>query len=121
MTETQQETQQEAPPVPIPVLVPEPESRLDQLMAQIDPAKAATAAAQEREKEITDAIKAEAERLTPPGAPAVIIRSPHAALPWKFGPRESWTLDSKGLKKADPAMWVRWAKKTVSWRLDPVK
>ena len=107
-----------APPT---VVTPEPESRLDALLAEWAPIKARLAELTAREKELNTAIKAEAMRLAPATATEAVLRSPHLPTPYRIHPVTSWRLDSKTLKKELPETWVRYADQSTSWRLEAIK
>lgn len=101
------------------VVRPETDSRLDQLAAEyaaLEPLAKQYAA---RLKEITDGIKAELATAAP-GETEVLLASTYLAKPLQLQAVESWRLDSKALKAAQPQTWVTYAKKSTSWRLAPV-
>lgn len=103
------------PPEPL-VVAPPADTRLGQLHASWEQAKADADEAAERLKVITDGIKSELaeaagdetrmELLGDNGPPLVLAYV------------ESWRFDSKKLKTEDPATWVRYATKGGSWRLE---
>lgn len=108
-------------PVPPAVvsIVPEPDSRLDQLAAAYPSAKAGYDAAEAHLKMITTAIKAElAERA--PGAPKVDLNAPHLLTPLRYQSRTSWGLDTTKLKAEAPEIYVRYAKQSTCWELRAV-
>lgn len=102
-----------------PVVNPEPESRLDQLAARYAVMKPQLDELTAQVKAVTDGIKAELTTAHP-GSTEVLLTSPHLAQPLQLQAVTSWRIDSPGLKKADPQTYVRWAKKSTSWRLAPL-
>lgn len=111
-----------APPTPPPTVVaPEPETRLDALLAEWAPIKARMKEMEEREKELNQAIKAETMRLAPATATEAVLRSPHLDTPLRVHPVTSWRLDSKALKRELPETWVRYANQSTSWRMEAIK
>lgn len=108
------------PPMPPPELTPAPDSRLDQLAAELAHVDAEYGPLHERREELRDAIKAELLRALPEGGKALILTSPHLP-PLKLSLVTSWRIDSKKLKAADPYTYAKYAKQSDSTRLDPVK
>lgn len=101
-------------------VVPPTGSRLEQLHAQYADAKAAADGAAERLKAITDALKVELQ--TAAGAQASRIDLVGAAgPPLRMTYSETWRLDSTRLKADNPELYVRYAKKSGSWRLVALK
>lgn len=94
-------------------VTPAPGSRLAELVAVYDHAKATADAAAERLKVVTDAIKAEAI-LQAPAATCIELTG---AVPLRLVCREQWRIDTKRLKTEDPFTYVRYAKKSVTWSL----
>lgn len=111
----QQAPQPEAPPVQI---APRGNSRLAHLHAAYAERKAAADAATSELKAVVDGIKAELANAAP-GAERVDLVGP--GLP-PLGLRhvESWRLDSRALKAADPETYVRFARQSHSWALKPL-
>lgn len=108
-------------PPSAPVVRPEPESRLDALAARYAHLKPQVDELTELLKTVTDAIKTEMA-LETSSAPRSLLASPH--LPGyllQSAYRESWRLDMKRLKAEHPLIYVQLAKKSGSWRLDPVQ
>jgi len=103
-----------------PVLRPTEGSRLDALLARYADLKPQVEDLKEQLETLTTAIKAEAVTAVP-DTPAITLSTPHLAHLLEVTYRESWRLDSKRLKADDPTTWVRYAKRSGSWRLDPVK
>lgn len=94
---------------------PETGSRLEQLHAEYESAKAAADEAAARLKSITDAIKAELTEAAP-GAGRLQLLSPHGpALGLTY--TESWRIDTPRLKRENPELYVAYAVKSGSWRL----
>jgi hypothetical protein len=114
----------ETPPVePRPRAVqPDPTSRLAQLHAAYADAKAAVDAAGDALKAITDAIKVELTSVDPNERRFELVPAHGVtAVPLRLTYTESWRLDSTRMKKEDPETYVRYAKKSGSWRLAPAK
>lgn len=105
----------------MPAITPQPDSRLEQLVAQYDDAKDAADAAAERLKTLTDGIKAETTAAAP-GVDKITIESPDLRKPLNLSFVESWRVDAKRMKTEDPLTYVRWAKKSAgSWKLERVR
>lgn len=96
---------------------PEPNSRLEQLLAQYDVAKAESAKAGEALKAITDGIKAELAAIAPEGETDVRVDSPDLAAPLRLTARTSWRVDAKKLKAEAPETYVRFAVQSTAWEL----
>lgn len=97
------------------VVQPDAGSRLEQLHAAYESAKAEADGAAERLKAITDGIKLELAKAAPE-QPFVELVGPAGVvlqLTWS----ESWRVDSRKLKAEDPETYVRYAKKSGSWSL----
>ena len=103
-------------PLGPPTVRPEPESRLDQLSARYDQAKAQEKAAKAAADEVTTAIKAELARLHP-GATEILLTSPHLAAPLQLQAVPRWTFDSKGCKATHPQIYAAFARRSTSWTL----
>jgi len=101
------------------VIKPESDSRLAQLAAQYDLAKAESAKAAEALKAITDAIKIELTHAAP-GESDVQLDSPDLIKPLRLTAVESWRIDAKKLKAEDSLTYVRYAVQSTTWRLAPV-
>lgn len=100
-------------------VVPQPESRLEQLHAQFAAAKAAADHANEIFDSVKAAIKFEAMQVAPEGEQRIDVRSQHGpALRLSYS--ETWRFDSKRFKTDNPEAYVRYAKKSGSWTLRPV-
>jgi hypothetical protein len=97
----------------------DPESRLAQLAAQYDLAKAEADKANEAFEAIKAAIKVELASAAP-GESDVRFASPDLAAPLQLRAIESWRVDAKKLKAEQPETYVRYASKSTSWRLAPV-
>lgn len=108
------------PAAPTAALVtPDQDSRLAQLTAQYDLAKAEAKKAEETLKAITDAIKLELTQAAP-GASDIRLESDQLAQPLRLLAIESWRVDSARLKSEAPETYVRYAKKSVAWQLRAV-
>lgn len=104
-----------------PVVIPEPDSKLEQLTAEWWALKPYVEELQERLTGLSKAIKQETAAAAPPGSTEVVLRSPYLPTPYRLHQVETWRLDTAKLKAADPATYARYAKKSASWRLDAVK
>jgi hypothetical protein len=93
-----------------------PGSRLEQLLAQYDGAKAESQDAAARFKAITTAIKAEAAEMSP-GAEIIAIGGapglPRLRLSW----RTLWHLDTDQFKEDHPYLYVKYGKQSGHWDL----
>jgi len=109
-------------PAPVgPVrITTEPGTRLEQLHAQYDAAKAERDAAEEKFKGISDAIKLEMT-IASEGSTRVLLAGTQGATPLQLAYVESWRVDAKRLKAENPLTYVTYAVKSGSWRLAPVK
>lgn len=107
------------PNSPAPVVNPAKDSRLDQLTAEYALLKPQEKATAERLKHLTTAMKTELANLHP-GAPEILLTSPHLTAPLQLQAVSSWRLDSTALKREHPTVWVEFAKQSTSWRLAPV-
>lgn len=102
-------------PAPVQVTAP-PGSRLEELLASYEGAKAAAEEATARFEAITGAIKAELSSAYPgtgdislSGAPGL----PRLKMTWLH----PWRFDSKRLKEENPLMYVRYAKQGGHYEL----
>lgn len=114
----------ETPTIERPPLTVQPRSnsRLAQLHAAYADTKAAVDDATEQLKAITDAIKLELTQLDANERRFELVPARGiAARPLQLTYVESWRLDSTRMKKEEPEVYVRFAKKSGSWRLAPVK
>lgn len=107
----------EQQPAVIPLLATAtPGSRLEQLLAQYESAKAEAAEAADKFDAVTKAIKGELTRMHP-GQPVVRLTGapgmPQLIMRWK----QSWRLDSKRLKAEQPELYVRYAVRGGTWEL----
>lgn len=98
---------------------PVPNSRLEQLLAQYEQAKAAADEAGKTLKAITDGIKLELTNAAP-GATSIDVTGELLTRPLRLHAKESWRVDAKKLKAEDPATYVRYATKSVVWELRAV-
>lgn len=109
------------PPPQVPLVTPETDSRLDQLAARYETAKAEKEAAEKALKEITDGIKAELSQRHP-GQTEVLLSSPHLTSgPLQLKAVPKWSIDSKKLKVEDPVTYTRWARQSTSWYLNQLR
>jgi len=101
-------------------ITPAEDTRLAQLAAQYDLAKAESVKATEALKAITDAIKVELTNAAP-GETDVRLESPELARPLRLTAITSWRVDATKLKTEAPEIYVRYAKQSTAWRLEAVK
>lgn len=103
-------------------LTPEPDSRLEQLVAQYDTAKDAFDAAKGRLDTLVDGIKVEAITAAA-GETKITIESPYLRKPLNLSHSAPWRVDVKRMKAEDPLTYVRWAKRDEkgSWKLERVR
>lgn len=101
------------------VVRPDPDTRLEQLTAQYDMAKAEADKAASTLKAVTDAIKLELASAAP-GETSIDLVSDLLAAPLRLVAVESWRVDAKKLKAEAPETYVRYAKKSTSWTLRAV-
>jgi len=102
------------------VVLPEDDTRLAQLLAQYDLAKAERDKAAEAFEAISAAIKAELVNAAP-GAHDIRVEHPELARPLRLFAVESWRIDAKKLKAESPETYVRFAKKSTAWQLRAVQ
>ena len=103
-------------PSPVPIVNPDPQSRLDALAARYAALKPQADALTEQLKTVTDAIKTELTTLHPQ-ATSLLLTSPHLGAPLSLSAVESWRLDTRKLKAEQPELYVTYARKSTSWRL----
>lgn len=104
-------------PAPPPLLIrPDPGTRLEALLSQYGPLKAAAEEAKARYDAVTDAIKAElsgshqgVRDFTVPGSPAW----PDLRLTW----RSPWHFDVKRFKHDHPVIYATYAEQKGRWEL----
>lgn len=103
------------PPVNV---TPEPGSRLEQLHARYEMAKAKADEAEAELKTITDAIKAEALALVDGNVTAIeLTHWAGVPIPLRLTYVESWRVDAKRLKAEDPVAYAMYATKSGTWQL----
>lgn len=107
----------EAPAQQMPVVQPEANSRLEQLLASYDDAKSEYEAAEARFKGIKDSIKVELVAAAP-GHTKVFVSCEYLSRPLQLSARTEWRVDVKLLKAEGPELYVQYAKQSVSWRLE---
>src|SRR6266566_3009872 len=100
-------------------VTPDPDSRLGQLAAQYDLAKAEADKATTDLKAITDAIKLELINAAP-GATSIDLVSEDLVKPLRLVAVSSWRVDAKKLKAEAPETYVRYAVQGTSWTLKRV-
>lgn len=104
------------PPVKV---VPEPESRLETLLAQWDDVKAQADEWAARLEALKAGIKTELSATGAPveGPKAFELTSPYLAAPLRLAWAPRWEFDVKALKAADPVTYVTYARKGGRWEL----
>jgi hypothetical protein len=114
----------EAPAAPVkaepPVIRPDVDSRLAQMSAQYDIAKAEADKAAEALKAISDAIKVELVKAAP-GAHDIRLDAEGLERPLRLLAVTSQRVDSKALKADLPQVWETYAKPSTAWRLERVR
>jgi hypothetical protein len=106
-------------PRPAPFrLVPQPGSRLYELQALLEAARAAAAEAEARAKAVADGIKAEAVAQAPPGTESVIIAGRPGVREWCCHYVRSWRLNSKRVKAEQPVLYAAYAVESGTWKVD---
>lgn len=100
-------------------IVPSEGSRLEQLAAQYDMARAEADKAAAALKAITDGIKAELAQAAP-GETDIRLDSDLLAAPLRMLHKTSWRVDTKKLKSEAPEIYVRYATQSGSWELRAV-
>lgn len=100
-------------------VVAEPDTRLSQLHAAYEDAKAHADDAAKRLKAITDAIKVELNTAAPDETRVELRGEAGPALRLAYS--ERWTLDSRKMKAEDPETYVRYARKSGAWSLTKVR
>lgn len=106
-------------PSPTPVVTPEPESRLDQLTARYETAKALAKQASDEFEDLKTSLKAELASRHPEQK-RVVLSSPHLLTPLELKAVPSWRFDSKRCKAERPDIYAAFAKQSTSWRLEAV-
>lgn len=119
---TENAPEQAPVPTPVPQVKPRSNSELAQLHALYADAKSRAASAAEDLKTITDAIKLKLSESSPGAAKVDLIPANGVDAPaLRLNYVESWRVDARKLKAENPEVYVQYAKKSGSWRLDPLK
>jgi hypothetical protein len=105
---------------PATVVRPEADSRLAQMSAQYDLAKAEVDKATEALKTITDAIKVELVKAAP-GAHDIRLDAEGLDRPLRLQAVVSRRVDSQTLKTSYPAIYAACSSPSTSWRLERVR
>jgi hypothetical protein len=109
------------PTKPAPTTVEaKPDTRLAQLSAQYDLAKAEVDKATETLKAITDGIKAELVK-SAPGASDVRLRAEGLERPLRLLEVTARRVNSQRLKAEQPAIWATYSDESTSFRLERVR
>lgn len=101
---------------PVPVVNYEPGSKLEQLHAEYHRRKAVADSAAKELKGIVDALKVELT-VAAPDQPKVELHG-EAGRPLALSYVESWRMDTKKLKAEQPLIYVTYASKSGSWKLE---
>lgn len=115
MSEEDHSTQDSTPEV-----APDPESRLEALIAQYEALKTKADEASERFEACKSSIKALVAS-EHPEARRVVVRSPSLTVPLELVAIETMRFDNKKFKAADPLEYCRYTYKSTSWQLRKVK
>ncbi|WAL67094.1 hypothetical protein ORV05_04720 [Amycolatopsis cynarae] len=102
---------------PVAFVAPPPGTRLSELLARYDELKDRRDALEAELKDLTESIKVEAAQ-TNPGATRLELSSPGLQTPLRMSYVETWRFDSTRFKKDDPHTYVRYAKKSSTWKLE---
>lgn len=105
------------PPPVIPMIQPEPDSRLEQLAAEYWALKPLADEYAERLETIKNGLKAEMAAAAP-GQSEVLLSCQYLPSPLRLTARSSWRLDTKALKSEAPELYVKYARRSTSWRLE---
>jgi hypothetical protein len=109
------------PAKPAPTTVEaKPDTRLAQLSAQYDLAKAEVDKATETLKAITDAIKVELVEAAP-GAHDIRLDAECLERPLRLQAVVSRRVDSQRLKSEQPTIYLEFSAESTSWRLERVR
>jgi hypothetical protein len=111
--------QPDAPP-PWRIVAPQG-SRLEQLLDQLEDARARVDEAEAFAKSVSDSIKAEVVPQAPPGTTAIVCAGTAYRPEWVIRWTESWRLDSKRLKAENLVTWVKYAVKGGTWKLEKAR
>lgn len=108
---------QAAPPAQV---VPEPDTRLDQLAAEYAALKPLADEYAARLKAITDGIKAELSTAAP-GETKVLLHSSYLAKPLQLSARFERRVNAKKLQAELPDIYEQYAPLGAHWRLEQVR
>lgn len=103
-----------------PVVRPDPETRLDQLLAEYATVKPLADKYAAQIKAITDGIKSELTTLHPERTEIMVVGDA-LANPLRLEAVQQWRIDTPRLKAEKPELYVRFAKQSTTWRLSQVK
>lgn len=112
---------QEQPKPPSFTVTAQPGSRLEELLASYEPAKAAAEEAAERFRAVTDAIKAETAAACPDGTTRASLAGAPGLPRLKMTWLTPWRFDSKRFREEQPAMYVKYEKQGGFWEIRQVK
>lgn len=104
---------------PAPVVVPQPDSRLEQLTARYDAAKAAVERAEAEFKEITDAIKVELISARP-GYNSIEVTSVYLDRPLRLSASSRKNFERKKFELIYPGMYDRFTTESTVWQMRQV-
>lgn len=108
-------------PKPPTELTPAPNSRLSQLCAEYATVEPEAYRMNNRLEELRSAIKAELSQALPDGDHAIILNNEYLAQPLRLRSEQAWRLDTKAFKAAHPHLYVEFAVKGTSWKLEKVR
>lgn len=112
-------TPEDGAPQPVLVAAP-PGSRLEQLLASYESAKAAAEEAKARFEAITDAVKAELAAAAPPGTTEMLLAGPPGLPRLRMSWKRPYRFDTKRFREEHPKMYVRYEVRGGHWELRQV-
>lgn len=110
-------TDQEAPPPAPSIVLAQPGTRLEQLLASYEGAKAAADEAKSRYKALTDAIKAELAASAPPGTEVITLAGPPALPRLRMTWKAPYRFDAKRFRVEHPRLYVQYEVQGGNWDL----
>lgn len=99
------------------IVLARPGTRLEQLLASYEGAKAAAEEARSRYEALTDAIKAELAASAPEGTTEMILAGSPALPRLRMSWKRPWRFDSKRFKAEHPKLYVRYETRGGHWEL----
>jgi hypothetical protein len=107
-------------PVPPTTVQPLPESRLDQLCAELASVEPEYDRVKARYDELRNAIKTEMAAQAKAGQELMYLQSAYLP-PMQYKCYAEWRVDMKALKSGDPEIYVKHAVRKYVWKLEKVK